>query len=68
MSAYKTSYLIQKEINRLNSVIDLKIIRGLSYGREARRHKFLMSQLRDINRSRMTWLDRSFKFVSTFMF
>lgn len=35
---------IKKEITRLNKDIDLKIIKGLPYKAEARRHKFLMSQ------------------------
>ena len=50
MSKYKLSKIIQEEINRLNEQIDLKIIKGLSYKREAQRHKFLMSQLRQISR------------------
>ncbi len=44
MSKYKLAYNVQKEIKRLNHEIDLKIIRGLPYRAEARRHRFLMSQ------------------------
>jgi hypothetical protein len=32
---------IHLELSRLNRLIDLKIIKGLSYREEARRHKFL---------------------------
>lgn len=46
---------IRYEIDRLNQEIDLKIIKGVSYGREARRHKFLISQLRRLNDS---WFGR----------
>ena len=35
---------IRKEIKKLNREIDLRIIKGLPYRAEARRHKFLMSQ------------------------
>jgi hypothetical protein len=35
---------IKREIKRLNRDIDLKIIKGLPYKAEARRHRFLMSQ------------------------
>jgi len=40
---------IRKEINNLNDVIDLKIIRGLSYKNEARRHRFLVAQLANLS-------------------
>jgi hypothetical protein len=50
MSKYRLSKIVQAEINKLNQEIDLKIIRGQSYKKEARRHKFLLSQLDGINR------------------
>lgn len=37
--------IIQREVETLNEVIDRKINRGLSYKNEARRHKFLVTQL-----------------------
>ncbi len=40
---------IQREINNLNDVIDLKIIRGLPYKNEARRHRFLVAQLSNLS-------------------
>lgn len=40
---------IRKEINNLNIEIDMKILKGLSYKKESKRHKFLMSQLRSIS-------------------
>ncbi|MDB5259302.1 MAG: hypothetical protein JWO73_510 [Candidatus Taylorbacteria bacterium] len=45
MSKAKTVQIIRAEIKRLNEDIDMKIIRGLSYRNEARRHKSLISQL-----------------------
>ncbi len=52
------------EIERLNREIDLKIIHGLSYRREAHMHKILTSQLRHLAPSRLQWLKDSFSFVS----
>ncbi|MDP1624935.1 MAG: hypothetical protein Q8L64_04155 [bacterium] len=37
---------IEREIKALNWRIDLKIVQGLSYAAESRRHKRLVSQLR----------------------
>ncbi len=50
MSKYRLSRILQSEINKLNETIDLKIIRGLSYRSEARRHKFLMKQFEELKR------------------
>lgn len=41
---------IEEEINKLNMRIDLKIIRGKSYAKEARRHKFLLSQMNNLRK------------------
>ena len=73
MSKYKLSKIIQEEINRLNEVIDLKIIQGQSYKKESRRHKFLVSQLRHINQQesyraimpRSRWFTKSLSYMST---
>lgn len=35
----------QREIESLNELIDMKIIKGLSYKKEAKRHKFLLSKI-----------------------
>lgn len=45
MSKYQTIKTIRMEIDRLNQEIDLRIIKGVPYKREAVRHKFLMRQL-----------------------
>ncbi len=50
MSKYKLAYNVQREIKRLNNTIDLKIIKGLPYKAEARRHRFLMSQFNNFER------------------
>ena len=47
---------IDLELERLNHQIDLKIIRGLDYRREARRHRWLTSQLADLSPSTGRWM------------
>jgi hypothetical protein len=51
MSTYKLHKVIRKELESLNDKIDEKILKGMSYVREARRHKFLLSQLYGLRRS-----------------
>lgn len=49
---------IKKEINALNWTIDMKIIKGLSYRNDARRHKILLMQLRRLTESN-GWFGRT---------
>ena len=61
---------IKSELKRINDVIDMKIIRGMSYRREALRHRFLLYRLSDLHRlSRFhsNWLQRSVNVVATFL-
>lgn len=51
MSKIKLAHNIKKEIKKLNNDIDLKIIKGLPYRAEARRHKFLTSQFYTFNQA-----------------
>jgi hypothetical protein len=67
MSKQQAIRVIRSEIARLNQQIDLKIIRGVSYRREALRHKSLMSQLARLEPRRSIFA-RSLQFVSMFMF
>lgn len=52
---------LKKEINSLNAVIDMRIIRGLPYKAEARRHKFLKKQLQSLS-----WVSSFNQFISYF--
>jgi hypothetical protein len=45
MSKEKTIHELLQEIRTINETIDLKIIRGKSYKKEAKRHRFLVSHL-----------------------
>lgn len=46
MTKYQAYRAIRTEIDRLNRVIDLKIIKGTKYHREAAKHKILVSSLK----------------------
>ncbi len=43
--------IIEKELQRINKVIDYKIIHGLEYTQEARDHKLLLKKIRQNTRS-----------------
>lgn len=68
MSKHHTVKILRAELERVNNEIDMRIIKGLSYAREARRHKLLTSQLRRLAPRQFTLLGRSLSFVSAFMF
>ncbi len=80
MSRTKLIKEIEKEIERLNNKIDLKIIKGKPYFVEARRHKFLLTQLNNLTRietpvaiktvirSKKGWFERAGSLVTMFLF
>lgn len=51
----KETYLtiVQKKLERINTSIDFKILNGLNYQEEARRHKMLLDQVRKLRRKRI---------------
>lgn len=57
-------YTLNKEIARVNKKIDQKILKGEAYNREARQHKVLRSQLRQIEKDAA--FSRSFRILSIF--
>ncbi len=65
MTKYKTITTIKKEINKINEEIDLRIIKGLAYRAEARRHKILLEKLR--RDTRPTWQYRLSRMVTSFL-
>lgn len=70
MSKYILEKNIQAELKRINEIIDLKILKGLSYRREALRHRFLLNRLGDLHRLskfHSNWLQRSVNVVATFL-
>jgi len=60
---------IREELRKVNDIIDLKILRGISYRRDAIRHRFLLSRLSDMHRPKWTssWLKRSMNVLATFV-
>jgi len=50
MSKERLITTISREIETLNEQIDFKIIKGISYKIEAKRHKLLVSMLSDVGR------------------
>ena len=54
---------LKKELRVLNEIIDMKIVRGLSYASEAKRHKVILNSLANIKRTKSGWMLRSFSLV-----
>ncbi len=52
MSKHELLKTVKRELRELNWRIDLKIVRGLSYREEARRHRILLRQLERLKESR----------------
>lgn len=50
MSKEKTIHELLQEIRSINEKIDMKIIRGKSYRKEAKHHKFLVAHLNLLTR------------------
>lgn len=51
MSKSQVRHSIIQELSRLNNEIDRRIVRGLPYGFQARRHRVLLAQLRRIEQA-----------------
>ncbi len=53
MSQSQYLKMLEREIQRINKKIDLKILQGQSYTREARDHKLLLQKVRYHTRQRL---------------
>ncbi len=62
MSGQKLIRTVSEELSYINERIDMKIIKGLPYKKEARRHKLLMSMLKSAQSQHQT--HSSFSFLS----
>lgn len=68
MSKITLVHNLRKEIKKLNKDIDLKIIRGLPYRAEARRHKFLVSQFYGFYEARKnSWFKKTMHVLASFV-
>jgi len=54
MSKEKLVKTISREIEEINETIDIKVIKGIPYRAEAKRHKLLLSMLQDVTRKAQT--------------
>jgi hypothetical protein len=70
MSKFILEKKIKSELSRINDIIDVKIVKGMSYRREALRHRFLLNRLVDLHRVskfHSNWFQRSVNVVATFL-
>ena len=70
MSKITLEKTIREELHKLNDIIDIKILKGLSYKRESLRHRFLLSRLSDMHRLakfNSNWLKRAMNVMATFV-
>lgn len=68
MNKKETIKSIQKEIDCINKRIDEKIVRGLPYKTEARRHKILLSQLSKSTNNAEIGIFSKLEFLSAIFF
>ncbi|MFA5751183.1 MAG: hypothetical protein WCX79_02070 [Candidatus Paceibacterota bacterium] len=66
MSQSQYTKMLEKEIQAINKKIDLKIMRGESYIREARNHKLLLKKVR--YNSRRNFFQKIFPTFSSSIF
>ena len=69
MSKQKLITTIHTELEKINEMIDLKIIQGLEYKKESRRHKFLVSHLTQAIRGEVkkSWTHRFSHMMASFL-
>lgn len=60
MSKYELIKSLRQEIRKINRIIDQRIIMGMPYVSESRRHRFLVSQLNRIAPKRPTLFQKLF--------
>ena len=60
MSKQNIEKTLRRELRVLNEMIDQRIIRGMSYAKEAKRHKFILESLARMrkNESRVVWFPK----------
>jgi len=71
MSIYARVRAVEREIDLINHQIDMKIIIGRSYQRDAQKHKVLRAELKELKKMRdNAWFSRMGRMasmVSSFM-
>lgn len=64
MNTKKYKKVLEREIDKLNQKIDLKILWGQSYREEARRHKALLERI--YNKRKGSFFSRTLQYMSLF--
>ncbi len=70
MSKFILEKNIRAELKKINDVIDMKILKGIPYKREAVRHRFLLNRLVDLHhmpKFHSNWFARSVNVVASFL-
>jgi len=63
MSQNQFLKILERDLQEINKTIDMKIMKGLDYTREARDHKLILKKIRYNTRSRNSFFNRFFPFV-----
>lgn len=58
MSQSQYLKMLERELHKVNRIIDAKILKGESYAKEARDHKLILRKVRYITGGRRGWLQR----------
>lgn len=62
----KYVHILKQEIERLNAEIDAKIMCGVAYSDEARRHRMLREVISKVRGERLGFWSKAARFVSLF--
>lgn len=60
MANQNSEKVLKRQLEILNLIIDEKILRGYSYKRESKQHKFVLQKLNNLKRSKSgVWMFRT---------
>ena len=66
MSQNQFLKILERDLQDINKAIDMKILRGLDYSREARDHKLILKKIKYNTRNRSSFFNRFFPFILKF--
>lgn len=66
MSQNQFLKILERDLQEINKTIDMKIMKGLDYTREARDHKLILKKIRYNTRGGNTFFNRLFPFILKF--
>ncbi len=59
MSKQNIEKALRRELRVLNEMIDMRILKGLSYSKEAKRHKYIVERLASLRKdTRIVWFPK----------